>query len=141
MGWLLQIHGILNAVSWGILLPIGVMSARYLRPFKFADPAWFYLHVFGQITGYAGGTAGWILGLRLQKYANPIKYFHRNLGISIWAIATFQVLTHLLYYGCAFNLFFPQFYWSDAGWPNVHIDTAFGTLEINWVSKFSTGTM
>ncbi|KAG0591779.1 hypothetical protein M758_1G218500 [Ceratodon purpureus] len=91
-----DIHGILNAVSWGILLPIGVMSARYLRPFEFADPAWFYLHVFCQVTGYAGGTAGWVLGLRLQKYANPIKYYHRNMGIAIWAIATFQVLLAIL---------------------------------------------
>lgn len=92
----LQIHGIINAISWGILLPIGIMAARYLRPFEFADPAWFYLHVFCQVTGYAGGTAGWVLGLRLQKFANPIKYYHRNLGISIWALATFQVLNQFV---------------------------------------------
>jgi len=99
---LFQIHGILNAVSWGILLPIGAMAARYLRPFEFADPAWFYLHVFCQITAYGGGTAGWVLGLKLQQVAHPIKYKHRNLGIAIWALATFQVskilrLSFLLY--------------------------------------------
>lgn len=86
-----QIHGIINAISWGILLPIGLLAARYLRHFNFADPAWFYIHAFCQITGYAGGTAGWILGLRLQKLANPIKYYHRNLGIAVWALATLQV--------------------------------------------------
>ncbi|XP_024386018.1 cytochrome b561 and DOMON domain-containing protein At5g47530 [Physcomitrium patens] len=91
-----DIHGIINAISWGILLPIGLLAARYLRPFNFADPAWFYIHAFCQITGYAGGTAGWILGLRLQKLANPIKYYHRNLGIAVWALATLQILAATL---------------------------------------------
>uniref|UniRef100_A0A6N2K0S5 Cytochrome b561 domain-containing protein n=1 Tax=Salix viminalis TaxID=40686 RepID=A0A6N2K0S5_SALVM len=39
-----NIHGVLNAVSWGILMPIGALIARYLKVFKSADPAWFYLH-------------------------------------------------------------------------------------------------
>ncbi|GFP89475.1 cytochrome b561 and DOMON domain-containing protein at3g25290 [Phtheirospermum japonicum] len=44
-----NIHGVLNAVSWGIMFPIGIIIARYLRVFPSADPAWFYLHVFCQI--------------------------------------------------------------------------------------------
>lgn len=91
-----DIHGVLNAVSWGILLPLGLMVARYLRPFDVFDPAWFYLHVGCQLFGYAGGTAGWIIGLKLQQVASPIKYKHRNLGIAIWALATFQILGAIL---------------------------------------------
>ena len=81
----------INAVSWGILLPIGVMSARYLRPFAWADPLWFYLHVTCQLTGYILGVVGWGLGLKLQKYATPIRYFHRNIGVAIFVFATLQV--------------------------------------------------
>lgn len=83
----------ISAVAWGILVPIGVMAARYLRPFPWADPLWFYLHITCQLTGYTLGVVGWGLGLQLQKYASPIKYFHRNVGISIFVFATLQV-TH-----------------------------------------------
>lgn len=89
-------HGVFNTVAWGILLPIGVMSARYLRPFAWADPLWFYLHIICQLTGYALGVVGWGLGLKLQKYATPIKYYHRNLGIAIFVFATLQVLAVVL---------------------------------------------
>ncbi|CAH1427453.1 unnamed protein product [Lactuca virosa] len=41
-----NIHGILNAVSWGILFPVGVIIVRYLRTFPSADVTWFYLHAF-----------------------------------------------------------------------------------------------
>ncbi|KAG0557186.1 hypothetical protein KC19_11G108400 [Ceratodon purpureus] len=89
-------HGVFNAVAWGILLPIGVMSARYLRMFAWADPLWFYMHIACQLTGYTLGVVGWGLGLQLQKYATPIKYYHRNLGIAIFVFATLQVLAVVL---------------------------------------------
>lgn len=89
-------HGVISAVAWGILVPIGVMAARYLRPFPWADPLWFYLHITCQLTGYTLGVVGWGLGLQLQKYASPIKYFHRNVGISIFVFATLQVLAMVL---------------------------------------------
>jgi hypothetical protein len=89
-------HGIINAVSWGILLPIGVMAARYLRPFAFADPLWLYIHVTCQITGYILGIVGWGMGIQLEQYANPIQYRHRNLGVAIFTLATLQVLSGFL---------------------------------------------
>lgn len=91
-----QAHGIINAISWGILLPIGVIAARYLRPFAWADPLWFYLHIACQLMGYTLGVVGWGLGMKLQKYATPMKYYHRNLGIAIFALATLQVLAIVL---------------------------------------------
>lgn len=38
------IHGIVNAVSWGIMLPMGAITARYLRHIQALGPAWFYVH-------------------------------------------------------------------------------------------------
>ena len=88
-----QRHGIINAVAWGFLLPVGVMAARYLRPICGANnPLWFYVHVTCQCTGYILGVAGWGLGMKLQSYnKGAIFYKHRNLGIAIFAFATFQV--------------------------------------------------
>lgn len=85
----------LNTVGWGILLPLGVIVARYLRPFT--DPAWFYAHVFIQMAGYSLGVAGWATGLRLGSYSVGIVYRkHRSIGIALFAIATLQVTAILL---------------------------------------------
>lgn len=96
-----QIHGILNAISWGILLPVGVIIARYMRTFQSADPAWFYLHVFCQISAYALGVAGWGTGLKLGSESVGVRYTsHRNIGIALFALATVQVKISLEFCLC-----------------------------------------
>ncbi|KAK8532416.1 hypothetical protein V6N12_053859 [Hibiscus sabdariffa] len=92
-----NIHGILNAVSWGILFPVGAIIARYIRAFESADPAWFYLHVFCQISAYAIGVAGWGTGLKLGNQSSGITYSsHRNIGITLFVLATVQVFALFL---------------------------------------------
>ncbi|KAI4329903.1 hypothetical protein MLD38_028236 [Melastoma candidum] len=92
-----NIHGILNAVSWGIMLPLGVIIARYLRTFPSADPAWFYLHVFCQFSAYVIGVAGWATGLKLGAESKGIVYYyHRNIGIVLFSVATLQIFALLL---------------------------------------------
>ncbi|XP_006651129.1 cytochrome b561 and DOMON domain-containing protein At4g12980-like [Oryza brachyantha] len=92
-----NIHGILNGVSWGILIPLGAMIARYLRVFEAADPAWFYLHITCQLSGYVLGVAGWALGLKLGSESKGVTYgAHRNIGIAIFCLATLQVFALLL---------------------------------------------
>ncbi|XP_008778756.2 cytochrome b561 and DOMON domain-containing protein At4g12980-like [Phoenix dactylifera] len=87
-----NIHGILNAVSWGILLPIGAIIARYLKAFKSLAPAWFYLHVLCQLIGYALGVTGWGIGLNLGSKSKGVQYTtHRNLGITLFSLATLQI--------------------------------------------------
>lgn len=87
-------HGVLNTVGWGILLPCGVLAARYLR---FTDPTWFYAHVFLQLSGYILGVAGWATGLRLGNYSAGVTYHkHRIIGIAVFTIATLQVTALLL---------------------------------------------
>ncbi|KAG5232049.1 cytochrome b561 and DOMON domain-containing protein [Salix suchowensis] len=92
-----NVHGVLNAVSWGILMPVGIIIARYLKVFKSAGPAWFYLHVICQSSGYAVGVAGWATGIKLGSDSPGITYgTHRNLGIIIFFLGTLQVLALLL---------------------------------------------
>lgn len=79
-------------MGWGILLPIGAIVARYLKTFKSADPAWFYLHVSCQLTGYGLGVAGWAMGLNLGSMSKGIVYTgHRNIGIALFSLGTLQV--------------------------------------------------
>ncbi|CAH1418449.1 unnamed protein product [Lactuca virosa] len=63
--WRETTHGVLNAVSWGVMMPMGAMAARYLKVFKSANPAWFYIHVTCQASAYVVGVAGWVTGLKL----------------------------------------------------------------------------
>ncbi|CAK7349422.1 unnamed protein product [Dovyalis caffra] len=92
-----NIHGILNAVSWGILFPLGIIIARYLRTFQSADPAWFYLHVSCQVSAYAIGVAGWATGIKLGNESKVVKFTgHRNIGISLFALATLQIFALFL---------------------------------------------
>ncbi|XP_076942019.1 cytochrome b561 and DOMON domain-containing protein At5g35735-like [Bidens hawaiensis] len=90
-------HGVLNAVSWGVLMPMGAMIARYLKVFKVAHPAWFYIHVACQVTAYGVGVAGWGTGIKLGSDSEGIKYTtHRNIGITLFALGTLQVFALLL---------------------------------------------
>ncbi|KAH7683010.1 Cytochrome b561 and DOMON domain-containing protein [Dioscorea alata] len=87
-----NIHGVLNAVSWGILLPIGAMIARFLKAFRPKDTSWFHLHVSCQLIGYAVGVTGWATGLSLGSKSERVEYTtHRNLGIALFSLATLQV--------------------------------------------------
>ncbi|KAF2288846.1 hypothetical protein GH714_016954 [Hevea brasiliensis] len=82
-----NIHGVLNAVSWGILMPTGALIARYLKVFKSADPAWFYLHVSCQSIAYIIGVAGWGTGLKLGSQSSGVQYdAHRTIGIILFCL-------------------------------------------------------
>lgn len=91
-----NVHGVLNAVSWGTLMPLGVIIARYLRVFKSADPAWFYLHIACQTSAYVVGVAGWATGMKLGSDTSVHNYPHRNIGITLFCLATLQVFALLL---------------------------------------------
>ncbi|CAN1838239.1 Cytochrome b561 and DOMON domain-containing protein At5g35735 [Linum perenne] len=93
----LRTHGILNAVSWGILMPIGAIIARYLKVFKSANPAWFYLHVGCQFSAYVVGVAGWGTGLKLGSESAGVEHTkHRNIGITLFCFGTLQAFALLL---------------------------------------------
>ncbi|MCL7042988.1 hypothetical protein MKW94_007182 [Papaver nudicaule] len=91
------VHGVLNAVAWGILMPVGAIAARYLRVFNSMDPAWFYVHIATQTSAYIIGIAGWATGLKLGSESQGIQHnTHRNIGIALFVLATLQVFALLL---------------------------------------------
>ncbi|XP_022728400.1 cytochrome b561 and DOMON domain-containing protein At5g35735-like [Durio zibethinus] len=92
-----NVHGVLNAVSWGILMPLGAMFARHMKVFKSANPAWFYLHVACQSSAYIVGVAGWATGIKLGSDSPGITQNpHRNIGITLFCFGTLQVFALLL---------------------------------------------
>ncbi|CAK9165505.1 unnamed protein product [Ilex paraguariensis] len=88
-----MIHGILNILGWGTLLPIGVIIARYFNRYPLPSKRWFAFHVFCQTTGYMLGTAGWGIGLWLGSTSTNYHFpTHRLLAIFIFTFTTVQVL-------------------------------------------------
>ena len=81
-------HGLLGMMGWGVLMPIGMITARYFRQL---DPCWFYTHMAIQVSGYAVGIAGIVLGFRLNEYGLKNVDVHKALGIAILAMASLQV--------------------------------------------------
>ena len=54
-------HGLLGMMGWGVLMPIGMMTARYFRQL---DPCWFYSHMAIQVAGFAVGITAIVLFAR-----------------------------------------------------------------------------
>ncbi|CAM8951752.1 unnamed protein product [Rhodiola kirilowii] len=92
-----NIHGILNAISWGVLMPAGAMFARYLKVSKAADPTWFYLHIACLTSAYIIGVAGWGTGLKLGSESVGVTHsVHGRIGIALFCLGTLQVFALLL---------------------------------------------
>ncbi|KAG8372309.1 hypothetical protein BUALT_Bualt12G0052800 [Buddleja alternifolia] len=92
-----NVHGVLNVVSWGILMPVGAMAARYLKVFKSANSAWFYIHVTCQSSAYIVGVAGFATGMKLgSKSPGVIHTTHKNIGITLAVLGTLQAFAILL---------------------------------------------
>ncbi|XP_073002963.1 cytochrome b561 and DOMON domain-containing protein At3g07570-like [Typha latifolia] len=85
-------HGLLALLGWGVLMPLGVMAARY---FKQHDPQWFYSHISLQGIGFALGLAGIILGFGLDDDGIDDVDAHKALGIAILVFGSLQVLAFL----------------------------------------------
>lgn len=81
-------HGLLNLFGWGILVPIGMIVARYCRQW---DPVWFYSHTVVQTIAFILGFAGVICGLVLENRLGTDVDTHKGLGIFILALGCLQV--------------------------------------------------
>ncbi|XP_016195682.1 cytochrome b561 and DOMON domain-containing protein At5g47530 [Arachis ipaensis] len=92
-----NMHGVVNAVSWGVLMPMGAVIARYLKVFKSTGTAWFYLHVACQVSAYIVGVAGLGTGLKLgDDYPVDGTDDHKALGIIMVALGTLQMFALFL---------------------------------------------
>nr|GMC77051.1 cytochrome B561 and DOMON domain-containing protein At2g04850 [Ipomoea batatas] len=90
------VHGILNAISWGIMLPVGVVTARYLRHAQSLGPTWFYAHAGIQLSNIVLGTIGFGIGLRLGEHSPGRVYgLHRKLGLATFCLGILQTMALL----------------------------------------------
>ncbi|CAK9156836.1 unnamed protein product [Ilex paraguariensis] len=98
-------HGALNVISWGTMMPIGFMLARYLKVFRPSDPLWFCLHVSCQCLAFSIGVVGWATGLALRLMSSGVHHTnHMAIGTTIFFLGILQILALLLSLGIA-NVF------------------------------------
>ncbi|KAK8517845.1 hypothetical protein V6N12_016683 [Hibiscus sabdariffa] len=96
MDMLKLVHGILNAITWGILLPMGAVTARYLRHVQALGPTWFYVHSGIQLPAFFLGTVGFAIGIRMGEMSPGVTYgFHRKLGFAAFSLGALQTLALL----------------------------------------------
>jgi hypothetical protein len=92
----IHLHGLCMALSWGILLPAGVLMARHLRH---KDPLWFKLHRAVQMTGVTLQLAGFIF-VFVGGPNNP-GFAHGIIGILVFlgGISQVSCLIHRCFFG------------------------------------------
>lgn len=89
-----KIHGAIQIMGWGVMLPVGALIARYARSF---DPAWFYIHITFQLIGFACIIGGIVTGLGLVKdFPSDKLDAHRGLGFFIFGLAVLQIMALVL---------------------------------------------
>ncbi|GAB4841543.1 hypothetical protein Ancab_022257 [Ancistrocladus abbreviatus] len=86
-------HGAINMLAWGILMPIGIIVARFLKQY---DPIWFYAHAGIQTIAFILGLTGVILGFVIYGLLNSNATTHKNLGIFILALGCLQATAILI---------------------------------------------
>ncbi|KAK4340554.1 hypothetical protein RND71_039055 [Anisodus tanguticus] len=88
------IHGVVNIFGWGVLLPIGVIIARYYKRLPMKCEEWYSLHVRSEVAGFILGTVGWGLGISIRNSAKEQSTMstHGIFGTIIFTFTTIQVL-------------------------------------------------
>ena len=64
----LQVHGWLMCISWGCLIPLGVVIACF-RTVRGSDSWWFHLHRILALLGFLISVAGLAVGVYLDPGA------------------------------------------------------------------------
>ncbi|PWA99023.1 auxin-responsive family protein [Artemisia annua] len=86
--------GVLNIVSWGVMMPTGFMAARYFKVFKRASRVWFYIRVTCQVSAYIFSAAGWVTGIKLCSDSTGIEYTHIDIGIALKVTTHKAIIAH-----------------------------------------------
>ncbi|KAI0488712.1 hypothetical protein KFK09_028551 [Dendrobium nobile] len=83
----LAVHGFMMFIAWGILLPGGILAARYLKHVK--GDSWYQIHVYLQYSGIAIVLLG-VLFAAAELRGFYISSAHVKFGVSAIVLACIQ---------------------------------------------------
>jgi hypothetical protein len=80
-------HGVLMGLSWGFLLPVGLLVARFG---KHKDPLWFKVHRGVQISGLLLALLGFIIAVLMVATGHFLARPHAYIGLVAMALGMQQ---------------------------------------------------
>jgi len=91
------VHGILMTLSLGLMLPIGVLIARFAKPHvdQGASKAWLHAHLTLQLLGLGLAIAGVAIALARDEFGT-LDTAHGTLGLVVISIAICQPINAVL---------------------------------------------
>ena len=98
VGFLISWHGRFTVLAWAVLLPVGILIARFTKilpsfdwPNKLDNKLWWYSHLFFQYTGSLVLLVGIVL-IYIAETSGEW-HWHRILGWITVALCVFQVFS------------------------------------------------
>lgn len=134
-------HMWLGAISWGLFIPIGVVSARSKTQYP---KKWFMVHRLVQTLGYLLGIATIATGFAVRGSWETPYETHRDLGVAITALGTVQIISLVAKPGPGHKW---RKYWTPwhriVGWSTVLMAIAniyYGMFEVARVATWAWAT-
>ncbi|DBB12339.1 hypothetical protein WJX82_006747 [Trebouxia sp. C0006] len=90
-----HVHGWLMCLSWGFLIPLGVVIACF-RTVRGMGNWWFHLHRALQTLGFLVSLAGLAVGVYLDPGQGGLFWQHKIIGVVVNVLALVQVLAGIL---------------------------------------------
>ena len=92
-------HGRIMVLCWGVLLPLGVLAARFFKvmpsqnwPAALDNKAWWKAHLHGQSAAIALATVGVALIWNTAGGATPLARWHGYMGWAVMALGVLQAV-------------------------------------------------
>jgi len=96
-------HGRLMVAGWSILLPTGILAARFFKvlprqnwPERLDNRAWWHAHRWLNCAGLAAAALALFLILRRPAGAGALAFAHRAAGFAVLGLGVFQLLGGVL---------------------------------------------
>ena len=131
------IHGVLMAIAFGFLLPLGIIFARFFRSPHYS-PLWFRLHQVLMLLGFALIIAAFAIGVvraNDNDFSHSEYTFHRRAGFYVFGAVCLQVMMGLVRPaasapGSGQKLSVQRTVWNEAHRWNGRVAYAFGIAQI-----------
>lgn len=128
----LAVHGFMMFVAWGILLPGGILAARYLKNLK--GDGWYQIHVYLQYSGIAIMFLG-VLFAAAELRGFYVSSVHVKFGVTALLLAGLQPLN--AYFRPKRPANGEASSWNRVLWEYLHVITGRSAIIVGIVALFT----
>jgi hypothetical protein len=103
VAWAIQVHGICMAISWALLIPLGILMARHKWMFYDKEflgvRVWYHLHRLIQLAGAGLFVYAWVLMMTSAHHGhvhNQVGFAHNIIGYLVMGLVGVQLISVLI---------------------------------------------